>query len=93
MPAARRVTKAVNEVLDLAPEQGVVSLDRLVTAVGTHRGRPIDVSSAELPPGVSGQWRQYADRDGSSSSGDCPPRSAPWRTNWATWCSATTGCW
>jgi len=63
MPAARRVTKAVNEVLDLAPEQGVVSLDRLVTAVGTHRGRPIDVSSAELPPGVSGQWRQYADRD------------------------------
>lgn len=63
MPAARRVTKAVNDVLDLAPEQGTVSLDRLVAAVGADRGRPIDISIADLPPGVSGQWRQYADRD------------------------------
>lgn len=63
MPAARRVTRAVNDVLDLAPEQGTVSLDRLVAAVGADRGRPIEISTADLPPGVSGQWRQYADRD------------------------------
>ena len=43
MPAARRVTDAVNEVLDLAPEQGEVSLDRLVAAVGRDRGRPTAV--------------------------------------------------
>lgn len=63
MPAARRVTRAVNDVLDLAPEQGTVSLDRLVVAVGADRGRPIEISTADLPPGVSGQWRQYADHD------------------------------
>ena len=63
MPAARRVTRAVNDVLDLAPEQGTVSLDRLVAAVGADRGRPIEISTADLPPGVSGQWRQYADHD------------------------------
>lgn len=63
MPAARRVTDAVNDVLDLAPEQGAVSVDRLVAAVGEHRGRPIAVNTAKLPPGVSGQWRQFADRD------------------------------
>lgn len=63
MPAARRVTDAVNDVLDLAPEHGTVSLERLVAAVGADRGRPIAVNTAELPPGVSGQWRQFADRD------------------------------
>ena len=63
MPAAKHVTKAVNDVLDLAPEHGIVSLDRLVAAVGEDRGRPIAITAAELPPGVSGQWRQYSDRD------------------------------
>ncbi len=63
MPAARRVTRAVNEVLSLAPERGAVSLHRLVRAVGENRRRPVDVSMADLPPGVSGQWRQYGDRD------------------------------
>lgn len=63
MPAPRRVTKAVNDVLALAPERGAVSLDRLVRAVGESRRRPIDVRMADLPPGVSGQWRQYGDRD------------------------------
>ncbi len=63
MPAPRRVTRAVNEVLALAPEHGVVSVSRLVTAVGADRGRPIEITVAELPSGVSGQWRQYADRD------------------------------
>ena len=63
MPAARRVTDAVNEVLDLAPAEGAVSLELLVIAVGEDRGRPIEVNTAELPAGVSGQWRQFADRD------------------------------
>jgi hypothetical protein len=59
----RAVSRAVNEVLALAPRHGEVSLARLVAAVGAHRGRPIDVTTAELPPGVSGQWRQFADHD------------------------------
>lgn len=63
MSAGRRVTKAVNEVLALAPATGEVTLARLVTAVGEDRGRRIDVSMDELPAGVSGQWRQYADHD------------------------------
>jgi len=63
MPADREVTRAVNDVLAMAPRRGEVSVSRLVAAVGEHRQRPIDVSTAELPPGVSGQWRQYADHD------------------------------
>ncbi|MFM8600352.1 MAG: ImmA/IrrE family metallo-endopeptidase [Mycobacterium sp.] len=63
MAAGRRVIEAVNEVLELAPRRGEVSLNRLVAVVGEHRGRPITVSTAELPPGVSGQWRQYTDHD------------------------------
>jgi hypothetical protein len=63
MPADRRVTRAVNAVLDLAPRRGEVSLPRLVAAVSASRGRPIALESAHLPPGVCGQWRQYADRD------------------------------
>lgn len=63
MAASRRVNKAVSEVLDLAPRQGEVTVARLVTAVGEDRGRPIDIRMAELPPGVCGQWRQYADDD------------------------------
>ncbi len=63
MSANRRVTKAVGEVLDLAPRKGEVSVVRLITAVGEHRNRPITIRMFELPPGVSGQWRQYADHD------------------------------
>ena len=63
MPASRTVTRAVNDVLDLAPRQGEVSLPRLVEAVSESRGRPIELTTAELPPGVCGQWRQYADKD------------------------------
>ena len=59
----RRVTDAVNDVLALAPLSGEVSLARLVTAVGEHRARPIEVSSSTLPAGVSGQWREYNDYD------------------------------
>ena len=63
MSAAPRVTRAVNDVLALAPSRGEVSLARLVDAVGADRGRPIEVIACDLPPGVSGQWRQYSDRD------------------------------
>ena len=63
MPASRSVTRAVAAVLDLAPRRGEVSLHRLVEAVSEDRGRPIELMMADLPPGVCGQWRQYADRD------------------------------
>lgn len=63
MPASRRVTRAVSEVLDLAPRRGEVSVPRLVEAVSAHRDRPIELTAGDLPPGVCGQWRQYADRD------------------------------
>ena len=63
MSASRRVTRAVNAVLDLAPRRGEVSLARLVEAVSEDRGRPIEVTMADLPAGVCGQWRQYADHD------------------------------
>lgn len=63
MSADRVVTEAVNDVLALAPRRGEVSLARLVAAVGADRARPIDITIAELPPGVSGQWRQFADHD------------------------------
>ena len=58
-----RVAKAVNDILDMAPRRGEVSLAGLVGAVGDSQGRPIVVNTAELPAGVSGQWRQYADYD------------------------------
>jgi hypothetical protein len=61
--ASRTVTRAVNAVLDLAPRKGEVSMTRLVSAVSESRGRPIELTMAELPPGVCGQWRQYADHD------------------------------
>lgn len=63
MPASRRVTRAVSDVLELAPRQGEVSLARLVEAVSDNRGRQIEITTADLPPGVCGQWRQYSDHD------------------------------
>ncbi|WP_197379181.1 ImmA/IrrE family metallo-endopeptidase [Mycolicibacterium mengxianglii] len=63
MPISRRVTKAVGDVLELAPRRGEVSLASLVSAVSADRGRPIEIDLADLPPGVCGQWRQYNDRD------------------------------
>jgi hypothetical protein len=63
MPASRRVTRAVSSVIDLAPRHGEVSIPRLVEAVGEDRGKPIELKMYDLPPGVCGQWRQYADRD------------------------------
>ena len=63
MSASRHVTRAVSAVLDLAPRRGEVSLTRLVDAVSKDRERPIELKMADLPPGVCGQWRQYADRD------------------------------
>ena len=60
---ARRVTEAVADVLALAPADGAISLALLVSAVGRSRGRSIEVRNTALPAGVSGQWRQYGDRD------------------------------
>lgn len=40
-----------------------MSLARLVESVAESRGRPIELTMADLPSGVCGQWRQYADRD------------------------------
>ena len=64
MPADREVTRAVHDVLALAPRRGEVSVSRLVAAVGEHRQRRVEVITVELPPGVSGQWRQYPDPAG-----------------------------
>lgn len=63
MPANRRVAGAVSAVLNLAPRRGEVSITRLVQAVAENRDRPIEIQMEELPPGVCGQWRQYADHD------------------------------
>ncbi|MBA0047425.1 DUF955 domain-containing protein [Mycobacterium sp. NPDC050853] len=63
MGASRRVTDAVNTVLDLAPRKGEVTLTALVEAVGRDRDRSIEIISADLPPGVCGQWRQYENED------------------------------
>ncbi len=63
MSASRRVARAVADVLNLAPRHGEVSMVRLVQAVAGNRNRPIEIEMEELPPGVCGQWRQYADHD------------------------------
>jgi hypothetical protein len=63
MSANRRVARAVSAVLNAAPRQGEVSMARLVQAVADSRDRPIEIQMEELPPGVCGQWRQYADHD------------------------------
>ncbi len=88
MAASRRVTRAVGDVLDLAPRRGEVSLHRLVEAVSTDRGRPIEIKMADLPEGVCGQWRQYTDRDEFLIQQGLPTWNAPWPTNSGTWCSA-----
>ncbi|MBI3215522.1 MAG: DUF955 domain-containing protein [Mycobacterium sp.] len=63
MSASRRVTKAVADVLALAPRRGEVTVQRLVSAVGDDRSRKITIKMADLPHGVCGQWRQYVDHD------------------------------
>ena len=63
MPGSRQVARAVSAVLNAAPRHGEVSMVRLVQAVADSRGRPIEIQMEELPPGVCGQWRQYADHD------------------------------
>jgi hypothetical protein len=63
MSASRRVARAVSAVLNAAPRHGEVSMVRLVQAIAESRDRPIEIQMEELPPGVCGQWRQYADHD------------------------------
>ncbi len=72
MPASRSVTRAVSDVLEMAPRRGEVTLQRLLTAVSESRGRPIELAGADLPPGgrnlsraasvdLSGLHRRLAD--------------------------------
>ena len=56
MPASRVVTKAVGEVLDMAPRRGEVSLNRLVSAVSVSRGRQIEIKMADLPSVTAAAW-------------------------------------
>src|SRR6202022_5189885 len=63
MSASRRVARAVSAVLNAAPRHGEGPMVRLVQAVAESRARPIEIQMEELPPGVCGQWRQYADHD------------------------------
>ncbi len=63
MAASRKIANAVTEVLDLAPRHGEVTVVRLCQVVGESRSRQIEIEMAELPTGVCGQWRQYAERD------------------------------
>ena len=63
MSANRCVARGVSAVLNAAPRHGEVSMARLVQAVAESRDRPIEIQMEELPPGVCGQWRQYADHD------------------------------
>ena len=70
MPASRVVTRAVNDVLALAPRHGEVSLTRLVEAVSDSRGRTIDIAHADLPPGVGGGRLQVSSEEHSGRRGD-----------------------
>lgn len=63
LTAGREVTSAVADVLDLAPRHGEINLPGLVAAVADSRDRDIEIQMADLPDGVCGQWREYADRD------------------------------
>jgi hypothetical protein len=89
MPASRRVTRAVSAVLDLAPRRGEISLPRLVDAVSADRKPPIELKMSDLPPGVCGQWRQYADRDVFLIQKGCLHGTARWPMNSAISSSAT----
>lgn len=89
MGAGRRVTDAVNAVLDLAPRKGEVTLTALVEAVGRDRDRSIEIISADLPPGCAVNGASTRTKTSSSFSAAYPPGIAHLPTNSATWCCAT----
>ncbi|CAM2923275.1 ImmA/IrrE family metallo-endopeptidase [Skermania piniformis] len=59
----RRVAAAVDAVCALAADAESVNLEEVVQAVAAERKRPIEITIAELGPGVCGQRRAYPDRD------------------------------
>ena len=59
----RRVASAVDAVCDLAADWDSVTLEQVVDAVAHERGKPIELATAALGPGVCGQRRGYPDKD------------------------------
>lgn len=59
----RRVASAVDAVCALAADTDSVTLPQVVDAVAQDRGRPIEIASAQLGPGVCGQRRAYPGKD------------------------------
>ncbi|MFD6398232.1 ImmA/IrrE family metallo-endopeptidase [Nocardia sp. NPDC060249] len=59
----RRVAAAVDAVCAVAADSDATSLDEVVYAISLERKREIEITSANLGPGVCGQRRFYPERD------------------------------
>ncbi|MFE3546829.1 ImmA/IrrE family metallo-endopeptidase [Nocardia sp. NPDC059177] len=59
----RRVAAAVDAVCAVAADSDATTLDEVVAAVSLERDREIEITSAQLGPGVCGQRRFYPERD------------------------------
>lgn len=59
----RRVAGVVDAVVAVGADADASTLEDLVDAIGEERSRPIEISLAQLGPGVCGQRRAYPDRD------------------------------
>ncbi|WP_345494643.1 ImmA/IrrE family metallo-endopeptidase [Nocardia callitridis] len=59
----RRVAAAVDAVCAVAADSDATTLDQVVDAIASERGREIEIASAQLGPGVCGQRRYYPERD------------------------------
>ncbi|MBC7305262.1 MAG: ImmA/IrrE family metallo-endopeptidase [Nocardia sp.] len=59
----RRVAAAVDAVCAVAADSDATSLDEVVYAISLERQREIEITSANLGPGVCGQRRFYPERD------------------------------
>ncbi|WP_446224127.1 ImmA/IrrE family metallo-endopeptidase [Nocardia sp. IBHARD005] len=59
----RRVAAAVDAVCAVAADSDATSLDEVVHAISLERKREIEITSANLGPGVCGQRRFYPERD------------------------------
>ena len=70
----RRVAAAVDAVCALAADSDSVTLNQVVEAVAVERGRPIEIATGELGPGVCGQRRAYPERDVIVIAAELPTR-------------------
>lgn len=59
----RRVAAAVDAVCAVAADYDATTLDEVVASISRERQREIEITSAQLGPGVCGQRRFYPDRD------------------------------